>query len=134
MGKAGLLRIIVIAWPALGVTQAGAQTAPFDGPLRFGVIATTGPLCHLRDQAWGQDLWRATMLALGARPRSPDPAQQGLTDRVGAALSYAEDQALETFAEAQPDATCRPLAQNPDLAAADQMVAAYRAGAGAPLW
>ena len=69
---------------------------------------------------------------MGAQPQPADAAQQTLADRAGAAMSYAEDEALETFAEAPPEATCRPLAQNPDLDAADRMVAAYRAGMGQP--
>ncbi len=49
-------------------------------------------------------------------------------------MSYAEDEALENFAAAAPIATCEPLARNPDLKLADKIVAAYRSGAGMPLW
>jgi hypothetical protein len=104
--------------------------------LRFGAIATISPICGLRDSRWAADLRRAELQAMGAGPHpgQSDPAQQRLADRAGAALSYAEDETLESFAGAPPEATCVPLAHNADLARADQMVAAFRAGIGQSVW
>ena len=78
---------------------------------------------------WVADLWQAELRQMEVRPRSEgtDPAQQRRADRAGAAMSYAEDEALATFAETTPETTCGPLAHNPDLKRADDMVAAFRA-------
>ena len=122
--------MLVLAAPSL----AGAQTQEqLDKAVRFGAIATTTPLCGLRDQGWAVDLRRAELQAIGAGSGT-DPARRRLRDRAGAALSYAEDEALESFAEAAPEATCTRLAHNPDLADADKMVAAFRTGVGQPVW
>ncbi len=116
------------AWPALA--QMPTQTQ-LDNAVRFGAIATIGPICGLRDGAWAIDLRRAELRAMGVQPA--DRTSRLLADRAGAALSYAEDEALEDFAEA-PQQTCATLARNPDLATADHMVAAFRAGADLPMW
>ena len=143
-----LLCLALVIWPTLVASQytdpgqsLHDETPPdwppppqLDAALRFGAIATIGPLCGLRDPAWGDDLRRAELRAMGVLREAGRRPQQRRADVADAVLSYAEDNALETFAEGPPDHTCRPLAENPDLAWADQMVAAYRAGAGLPLW
>jgi hypothetical protein len=136
--KAGFLSwLVMLVWPALAVAQSmGPTQQQLDNSLRFGAVATLGPLCGLRDPAWAADLRRAELQAMGGQnhPGQIDPAQQQLADRAGAALSYAEDEALENFAGAAPEATCVPLAHNRDLARADHMVAVFRAGTDQPLW
>ena len=117
----------LMLWPALALAQTQQQ---LDNSFRFGAIATVGPLCGLRDLAWAADLQRAELRAMGVNPEAPDPAQRELAGRADSALSYAQDEALEDFAEAPPEASCGKLAHNPDLAQADGMVAAFRAGAG----
>ncbi len=132
-----MTRLLLVAALAVFPALANAQTQrQLDTSVRFGAIATVGPLCGLRDGQWAVDLRRAELQAMGADigPGPVDPERQRLHDRAGAALSYAEDEALEDFASEAPDATCTPLAKDPDLARADQMVAAYRSGAGQPLW
>jgi hypothetical protein len=125
MARALLICLIFPAWPASAQMPTQIQ---LDNAVRFGAIAAIGPICGLRDGAWAADLRRAELRAMGVQP-----ADQQLADRAGAALSYAEDEALEDFAEAPPQA-CAALARNPDLARADQMVAALRAGADQPIW
>lgn len=117
--------------------QAGVPgQAQLDQAVRLGAIATTGPLCGLRDARWGADLRSAELQAMGAPPvpATAAPEDRRRADVAGAALSYAEDEALEDFAEAPPDATCGPLARNPELAHADAMVTAWRRGERQPMW
>jgi hypothetical protein len=47
-------------------------------------------------------------------------------DLAVAALSHAEAEALEAFAEASASNTCSPLADDPELARADRIVQAFR--------
>jgi hypothetical protein len=126
-----MARAVLIIWLMLPAWTAFAQMptqAQLNNAVRFGAIAAIGPICGLRDGAWAVDLRRAEMHAMAVQP-----ADRQRADRAGAALSYAEDEALEDFAEA-PSQTCATLARNPDLARADQMVAALRAGADQPIW
>ena len=137
MSRGMISFVSVLLWPALAMAQSpGPTEQQLDKAVRFGAIATIGPLCGLRDAQWATDLRRSALQAMGAQTGGgeADPARQKLADRAGAALSYAEDEALEDFAEAAPEATCRPLAHNPDLIQADRMVAAFRAGSGQTMW
>lgn len=61
--------------------------------------------------------------------RFDDPALKSApgSDAATAALSYAEAEALEDFAEAAPERTCVPLANSPDLRRGDEIVRAFRA-------
>ena len=127
-----LCPIMAVAQPRDEMTQQQLNAA-----MTFGAIAAVSPLCGLRDTAWASDLWRAGLQALGAPPAgvpSADPAHRTAADRAGAVLSYAEDEALEGFAETPPQATCGPLAHDPNLKRADDMVAAFRAGVGQAVW
>ena len=124
---------------ARGATPAARDAAQATVPgqaVRLGAIATTGPLCGLRDPRWGADLRSAELQAMGAPPvpATAAPEDRHRADVAGAALSYAEDEALEDFADAPPAATCGPLAQDPELAHADAMVTAWRRGERQPIW
>ena len=133
------LSLVLLLWPILAAAQPrdGITQQQLDSAMTFGGIAAVSPICGLRDAAWASDLWRAGLLALGAPPAgaaSADPAHRAIADRAGAVLSYAEDEALESFAETPPQTTCGPLAHDPNLARADEMVAAFRAGLGQAVW
>jgi hypothetical protein len=107
---------------ALSVAGLPCQAGePTQEALRFGSIATLAPLCGLRDDTWARDLRRAELQAL---------AQSMSANEAAATLSYAEDEAVETFAETKPRATCDPLTHDPDLPRADEIVDAFRKGAG----
>jgi hypothetical protein len=137
MSRGMIAGAVVLLWPVFVLAQSpGPTQQQLDKAIRFGAIATIGPLCGLRDTQWGTDLRRSALQAMGAQAmgEKPDPARQKLADQAGAALSYAEDEALEDFADAAPEATCQPLAHNPDLIQADRMVAAFRAGSGQTMW
>jgi len=124
--------LAILAGPGMAAAQTSMPTQlQLDNAVRFGAIATVGPICGLRDESWAGDLRRAELRRMGVQPGAATPGQ--LADRAGAALSYAEDEALEDFAESPPQ-TCARLAHDPDLARADQMVAAFRAGADLPMW
>jgi hypothetical protein len=131
------ISLALCAFPIIALSQSpGPTQEQLDKAVRFGAIATLTPLCDLRDPAWAADLRRAELQAMGVElaPRQSNPARQAQADRAGAALSYAEDEALESFAEEKPEVACARLAQNPDLATADRMVAAFRAGSGQAMW
>lgn len=137
MTRIGPLLLVLLSAPGLSVAQPVATAAPsqaqLDRAVRFGTIATTGPLCGLRDPRWGADLRSAELQAMDAPP-APAAEARRRADMAGAALSYAEDEALEDFADGPPAATCGPLAHNPDLARADAMVDAWRRGTRPPIW
>ena len=61
------------------------------------------------------------------RPIINPPSTAPGSDLAQAALGYAEMEALEQFAAAEPAATCRPLTEHPDLDRADSLVRAFRA-------
>jgi hypothetical protein len=117
-----LMLLLALAAPA------GAWAGTED-LVRLGRIATTAPLCGLRDEPWAFDLRRAALQSATSSARFDDRALEAApgSDQAQAALGYAEMEALEDFAEAPPAQTCGPLAQSPDLARADEVVRAFRA-------
>jgi hypothetical protein len=96
--------------------------------LQLGTLATLAPLCGLRDDRRAEDLRRGAMQsATGTEARDDQGlrAAPGSSLAVGA-LSYAEAEALESFAETRPELTCQPLAADPELTRADGIVRAFR--------
>ncbi len=125
--------ILAAACLACGPALAQAPPAPTEVALadaiRLGALATLAPLCNLRDEAWSFDLRRATVMDTTGAPH-PDDDTLGAApnhDLAIAALSHAEAEALETFAEAPPATTCLPLTDDPDLPRADHIVQSFRA-------
>ena len=116
----------VLASPALA---QNVTDAALDDAVKLGEVATLAPLCGLREEAWSFDLRRATILDATRAPTPDDPALAAApgSDLVTGALSFAEAEALESFAEAPPAATCGKLAGSMDLHRADAMVAGFRA-------
>ncbi len=114
--------------PALSQVPPGPSEAALDDAVRLGTVATLAPLCGMRDEAWSFDLRRATVMDTTHAPQPDDETLQRVPGRdlAVAALSHAEAEALEAFAEAPPAATCVPLATDPDLARADRIVQAFR--------
>ena len=111
---------------APGNADAQAST---DQVVRWGKMATLAPLCGLRDEAWSFDLRRAELQGATGSKRFDDKALRSApgSNEAVAALSYAETEALEGFAETPPERTCLPLSGNPDLLEADDIVRAFRA-------
>jgi hypothetical protein len=103
-----------------------------DELLRWGTLATLAPLCGVRDEAWAFDLRRAELQSATGSKRFDDPALKSApgSNEAVAALSYAEAEALEDFAETSPERTCLPLANSPDLGEGDEIVRAFRAQRG----
>lgn len=119
--------MLCLSIPAWAQTPGPSQAA-LNEAVRLGTVATLAPLCGLRAENWAFDLRRATILD---GTRSTEPNDSALHDAAGSqnivgALSYAEAEALENFAEASPAKTCEPLKIDPDLAHADAVVQAYR--------
>ncbi len=131
-----VLLLMLAAWPGGARAQApdGLRQTQLDEASKFGGLAAVTPLCGLRDGAWAADLWQASIRALGPADDASSADRQRRADMAGAVLSHAEDEALESFADAAPEVTCGPLGQNPDLKRADDMVAAYRRGAHLAVW
>ena len=111
---------MMLAVAMLWSCAALAQTAKSDpqavaDAATFGAVAAQSSLCGLRDEAWAEDLRRATQML---------PADH---DHLVAALGYGDMEASEDFAADTPAVTCPALQANPALARADAMVAAFRA-------
>lgn len=119
------LRAAIAMW--LAAAPGWAQPAR-DELVRMGGVATLGPLCGIRDEAWSFDLRRAEVQLATRSERFDDEALQAApgSKEATVALTYAEMEALEDFAEGPPAHTCGPLAENPDLARADEIVRAFR--------
>ncbi len=115
---------------------AAAPPGPSEDQLaesvRLGSLAALAPVCGLRDERWAADLRRsAIQSATGSKGHADgDLAAAPGSNLVIGALSFAEAEALEAFAEAAPDATCGPLGRDPNLARADGIVRDFRAQAG----
>jgi hypothetical protein len=118
----------VLCWPALAQVPAGPSEAALADAVRLGTVATLAPLCGMRDEAWSFDLRRATVMDVTNAPQPDDESLRQIPggDLAVAALSHAEAEALEAFAETSPTNTCGPLAHDPDLARADRVVQAFR--------
>ena len=108
--------VLVLLWAstvcAQPVPQAVADAAT------FGAVAAQSSLCGLRDEAWAEDLRKATQQL---------PADR---EHLVAALGYGDMEANEDFAADKPEVVCPALQANPALARADALVAAYRAQSG----
>ena len=126
-GVAFALCLSVWCLPAAG-QPSQAQLAD---SVEVGGLAALAPLCGLRDEAWSADLRRSTIQAATGTSGHEDSALQAApgSNLVVGALSYAEAEALESFAEAPAAVTCGPLASNPALFRADAMVRHFRATA-----
>lgn len=126
--KRWMLMAVCLASPVSAQAPVGPSQAALNEVVRRGTMAALAPLCGLREEAWAFDLRRAAILEATGTTRLDDPA---LHDAVGgplviSALSYAETEALESFAEASPGSTCGPLRSSPELAQADAVVGAFR--------
>lgn len=116
---------------AAAVVQACAaepDQQALDEAVRLGTVAALAPLCGLREEAWAFDLRRAAILEA---TRTGRPEDQALEQAPGSglvigALSFAEAEALEDFAEGTPAKTCGPLRGSPGLARADEVVRSFR--------
>ena len=122
-----MLGLLLLAAPALAET--GPSQAALDEAVKLGTMAALAPLCGLREEAWAFDLRRAAILGATRAPSPVDPALKAApgSNLVISALSFAEAEALESFAEAPAAQTCAPLARDPELERADRIVQAFRA-------
>jgi hypothetical protein len=116
------------AW-ANGPSQAQLAEA-----VEFGRVAALAPFCGVRDEAWSADLRRSEIQTGTATPHHDD---SGLAAAPGsqlviAALSYAETEALEDFAEQPASVTCEKLSHDRRLRQADDLVRRFREQANPP--
>ena len=122
---------VVLCMVGLAGAAAAAEPsqAALDDAVKLGTVATLAPLCGTRDEAWAFDVRRATIMDAARAARPDDPALQAApgSQLVIGALSFAEAEALESFAEAPAADTCGPLEADPVLKRADAMVRAFRA-------
>lgn len=125
--KPMMLGLLLLAAPAFAET--GPSQAALDETVKLGTMAALAPLCGLREEAWAFDLRRAAILDATRAPSPGDPALKAApgSNLVIAALSFAEAEALESFAEAPAAHSCAPLARDPELERADRIVQAFRA-------
>lgn len=123
-----MVRVTGLMLLALWATGAWAQTSQ-DELLRLGTLATLAPLCGVRDEAWAFDLRRAELQNATRSRRFDDEALYAApgSNEATAALSFAETEALEEFADSPPERSCAPLPGTPDLKRADEIVRAFRA-------
>lgn len=126
------MKLIMLAL-ALAATPALAAPGPSQGQLadsvELGGLAALAPLCGLRDQGWSADLRRSAIKGGTGTSAHDDAALKAApgSNLVIGALSYAETEATEDFAET-PAATCSAVAGSPALTRADEMVRRFRAG------
>ena len=122
-----MIPMLCLAVPVLAQTPGPAQAA-VDEAVRLGTVATLAPLCGLRAERWAFDLRRAAILdgTQGTQPNDAALRNASGSQNIVSALSYAEAEALEDFAQAPPSETCEPLKANPDLARADAIVQAFQ--------
>lgn len=126
--------LIVAAVLAAAPAQAGEITErQLDELMPLGSLAALAPLCGIREEGWAFDLRRAAIQSATRTQRHDDPGLKAAPDSglAVSALSFAEAEALESFAEASPATTCERLDQHPDLPQADRMVRDFRAQQGA---
>ncbi len=107
---------------ALAQTPPNLSQADIDEAVRRGTVATLAHICGLRDEAWAFDL-DATH---AARPDDETLRQAPGNQLITTAMTYAETEALEDFAESAPAVTCEPMKRNPELARADKIVHDFR--------
>ena len=130
--KIALVAAILFASPAFAApdpSQAGPSQAQISDSVELGGLAALAPMCGLRDDGWSADLRRRTIQIATGTTTHDDPALKAApgSDLVVGALSYAETEALEDFAESPADVTCAPLKNSAVLARADEMVREFRA-------
>lgn len=115
------------AQPAVPAAGAPSEDQLADA-VQLGAVAALAPLCGLRDEAWAADLRRAAIQYATRSKDHDDPDLKGApgSNLAIGALSFAEAEALESFAEAPAAQSCEPLARNPDLRRADAMVRDFR--------
>ena len=122
LDKTMLAAACLVFWPSWGQAQAHAPSGPsqaaLDDAVRLGTLATLAPLCGMRDDAWSFDLRRAALMDATRAPQADDETLRRAPGRdlAMAALSHAEAEALEAFAETPASNTCSPLADDPELA------------------
>ena len=123
----GLTLALALLAPA--AHAAGPSQSQLADSVELGGLAALAPMCGLRDEAWSADLRRSTIQGATATTAHDDRSLEAApgSNLVVGALSYAETEALEDFAESPPDVTCGPLAKSPVLPRADEMVRQFRA-------
>ena len=128
LNRAMLAAACLACWPCWGQAASGPSQAALEDAVRLGTVATLAPLCGMRDEAWSFDLRRAALMDTTHAPQPDDETLRRAPGRdlAVAALSHAEAEALETFAEAPASSTCDPLAKDPELVRADRIVQAFR--------
>ena len=132
----GLLMLVALVPGAAGQPAPDAAAGPTEDQLaeavRLGGLATLAPVCGLRDERWSADLRRSVIQsATGSRAHGDrDLSAAAGSNLVVGALSFAEAEALESFAEAPATVTCGPLLGDPGLGLADGMVERFRGQAG----
>ena len=137
-GRIMLAAACLVCWPSWGQAQtqppSGPSEAALDDAVRLGTMATLAPLCGMRDEAWSFNLRRAAVMDATHAPQPDDETLRRVPgqDLATAALSHAEAEALEAFAETPAPDTCGPLAHDPELARADGIVQAFRLLKAAP--
>ena len=99
-----------------------------DEAVRLGSVAALAPICALRTENWAFDLRRAAILEATRATRSDDPSLHNAAGSrlVVGALSFAEAEALESFAAAAPAKTCESLRVVPELVRADGLAKALQ--------
>jgi hypothetical protein len=116
------------AGPVMAQSMAGPSKDQLAETVRTGTVAALAPVCGLRDSHWAADLRRAAIQAATQSHAHDDPGLQGAPGSALAigALSFADAEALESFAEAPAQDTCGPLAHSPGLDHADELVRRFR--------
>ncbi len=128
IGSIAALSNTALSNTALAQTPPNLSQADIDEAVRRGTIATLAHICGLRDEAWAFDLRRSTILDAthAARPDDETLRQVPGNQLITTAMTYAETEALEDFAESAPAVTCEPMKRNPELARADKIVHDFR--------
>ncbi len=132
----GLVMLLGMAQGVAGQPATDAAPGPTQDGLaeavRLGEVATLAPICGLRNQRWAADLRRsAIQSATGSHAQGDrDLAAAPGSNLVVGALSFAEAEALESFAEAPAKVACGQLRNDPDLGLADERVERFRKQAG----
>lgn len=123
-----LAAVCLVCWPSWSQAESGPSQAAIEDAVRLGTVATLAPLCGMRDEAWSFDLRRAAVMDATRAPQADDETLRRIPGRdlAVAALSHAEAEALEAFAESPASNTCDPLAGDPELLRADRIVQAFR--------
>ncbi len=121
------LAAALFAAPAMAAT--GPSQQQLADSVELGGLAALAPLCGLRDGSWSADLRRSTIQSGTGTSAQDDTALKAApgSNLVIGALSYAETEATEDFAE-KPTAVCNAVANSPVLPRADEMVRRFRAG------